>query len=226
MKQLLWIVPILVLLISSQVFPQPTEKSRTIKQCEALFGEAIDSKLLLFEVNRDFVLKVDFTGDGLEKLSVVPKYWFSEEHPKWVEPDHGPWLEMKDYRILVAMLEKVRPKGMMTSAGQIGLCSKYCWYKDYYADAFFEYSTIGRDADIGGVGSFFVSFFQPVRGKIVEKTTSNLRKVPRKDKHKIIYTVTISREGDDRPHIFWVREKVYKRLKKGKIQSFEAAFVN
>ncbi len=219
-------IPILLLLAVLPVLAQQTEKERVVQECVKIFGVAIDSQLMLFEVNADFVLKLEFVGDGLEKFSVTPKYYFNDGHPEWKEPDERPWIEMTDYRNIIAKLERINPKGQLVSRWRIGLCSAQCWFQDYYQDAFFEYSITGRDPDAGGVGSFFICYFQPVHGKVIEKVGSNLRTSSVREGDEIIFKVKIEREGVGWPITIWVREEVYNELKVGRIQSFQGALVN
>lgn len=216
---------LLIACCSSTVFAN--EKQNVLKNCERMFGRPVDEKLNLFEINKDFVLRVDFVGNGLEKLSVEPKYWLSENHPEWIEPDERPRLQKSDYDDLISKFEQLKSKGGIIARGHSGFCSNlHCWFQEYYENAFVEYA--GNQFG-PGFDYFFISFFQSIRGEIVDKKVFKLSRVTAglQSHHQtqLIYWVSVLVEGDETER-FYVRKGVYKRLKKGKTQSFEACFIN
>ena len=223
MKKQCFVLTVFLLLISSlSISAQVSEKKRALKECETRFGKLIDQKLNLFEVNKDFVLEVEFTDDVLTKFSVSPKYYFHEIHPEWKEPDERPWIVPNDFQDILTKLDTMKPKGRIVSKGYIGVCTNSnCWYQDYYEDAFLEYASYGQV----GMSSFFVSFFQNVNAEVFFKKEIKPSKYGRTIGNENIFRVHVSREENE-GRIYYVRKKVYKTLKKGKVQTFQGAFVN
>lgn len=199
------------------------DKERVLSQCESIFGKAIDQKLNLFDINKDFVLSVAFDGDALTSFSVKPKYYWNKEHAEWKQPAERPWLLQTAYSDLVTKLDSVKPKRRIVSKGFVGVCSNSnCWYQNYYEDAFLEYASHG---DVG-VSSLFVSFFHDITGEVYVKNELKPNKDERAGGNENVYQVKVSGKVGDSDHTYYVRKQVYDSLKKGKDQSFLGALVN
>lgn len=191
-----------------------------IKECTNHFGKPLDKKLNLFEINKDFVLELTFADTEVAKFSITPKYFFREEHPEWSEPEKRPVLDVHDYRGLLKKFESLKPKGEIVNKEAVGTCSNgNCWFGEFYEDAFLEYAMRGE----ARIGSFFISYFSNVKGEIISKKTS---KYATADGNKFVCTVRVLINDGDRSHIYYVRKDVYRKLKKGKTQTFQGAFVN
>ena len=106
---------LLLVLIPVHSYAQTTDKgerSRTLRLCETYFGPAIDKRLNLFEANSLYVLSAIFDAKNrLEKLEVVPKYFFSESHPEWEDSDAFEHLSWTQYQNLVTRVDLIKPKG-------------------------------------------------------------------------------------------------------------------
>src|SRR4051812_46065925 len=91
---------------------RPHAGGNAVAVCGAMFGEAVDASLHLFEVNRFYVLQVETDGRGrATRIEVVPKHWFAETHPEWEGLADYDELTEQEVDQLLARLEEVRPKG-------------------------------------------------------------------------------------------------------------------
>lgn len=90
-------------------------RTEVLKKCEMLFGKPVDEQLSLFEVNRYYVLRVDFNKkDRLREFAVEPKFYFEDSHPEWAETADNEWLTEFDLRSLLGRLDGIKQKGPIT----------------------------------------------------------------------------------------------------------------
>lgn len=210
---------VIVIISCLTISAQTTEKERVLKECERSFGKPIDTKLSLFEINQDYVLGVEFDRDIVAAFTVQPKYYWHNKHPEWEEADDGPTLRPAEFHDIVAKLESIKPKGKMVNQAFIAIS---CWSGNYYENAFLEFCIY---PEVYGK-SFFVSFFHTVTGEVYLKRKLKPGKYERTHSNEEIFRVKLTAEGDDYGHSYYVRKNVYDRLRKGKMQTFEGAFVN
>ena len=92
---------------------QPGAKQKTVRSAQTLFGPEIQLPQL-FEVNKFYVLRLQFSSDGrLEQAAVQPKYFFRDIRPDWEEPKDFEFLSKQQYTDVIARLEALRPKGAL-----------------------------------------------------------------------------------------------------------------
>jgi hypothetical protein len=125
-----------------------SERAKVLCITAQYFGDPIDNDLLLFEVDRDHVLRLSFDRkDNLVQLSVEPKYYFADEHPEWQEKPtftNFYWIEFQD---LLAKLEFIKAKGILVRpASEVSIVTNLtAWETSYYEKAAL---TIGRLVDM------------------------------------------------------------------------------
>jgi hypothetical protein len=130
---------------ASSASARSSEKETTLRICRQLFNAAVDEKQNLFEVNPFYVLQVKFNHRGrLEELAVEPKHFFAESHPEWEEPVNFTYLSLMEYEVLVALLDSVRPKGVLVKpkSGSAVITNLTAHYKKVYAHAVLEWGEI------------------------------------------------------------------------------------
>lgn len=136
---------LVVLSCASSALARVSEKDATLQICRQLFNAAVDEKQNLFEVNAFYVLQVKFDERGrLEELAVEPKYFFEESHPEWEEPVNFAYLSEVEYKTLVALLDTVKPKGVLKKqgAGSSFITNLTAHHKDIYEHAVLQWGEI------------------------------------------------------------------------------------
>ncbi|HEX8735009.1 MAG TPA: hypothetical protein VF721_06795 [Pyrinomonadaceae bacterium] len=117
------------------------EKAQVLENCRRLFGDSVDEKLNLFEVNQQFVLRAEFSEKGkLVKILVEPKYFYEEEHPEWTEPKERPHLANSVYADVIAKINSIKPFGNFLRKKWDGVITNSTDYRrEYYKNAVLEY---------------------------------------------------------------------------------------
>src|SRR5688572_24752178 len=86
------------------------EGRNVLDLCERYFGPAVDSDANLYEANSWYVLHVTFDGQNkVEKLEVVPKYYFAADHPEWEQSDSFEYLSWTQYQNLFTRVSLIKP---------------------------------------------------------------------------------------------------------------------
>jgi hypothetical protein len=79
-----------------------------------LFGPRVEVSPALFEINRFYVLRVEFGADGrLARAAIQPKYYYAETHPNWEEPDDFEWLSPGRVAELLTKIDRLQPIGKL-----------------------------------------------------------------------------------------------------------------
>ena len=117
------------------------EKTQVLENCRRLFGDSVDEKLNLFEVNQEFVLRAGFSVKGkLVKISVVPKYFYEEQHPEWTEPKERPHLANPFYAGVIAKINSIKPLGkFLKKRLDEAITNSTSYRTEYYANAVLVY---------------------------------------------------------------------------------------
>lgn len=144
-----------------------SEKESVLRACAEIFGQSVDQKQNLFEVNQLFVLQPKFNSLAeLVELTVLPKYHFQESHPEWTEPDYMPYLSHTDYEYLLSRLDTIKSKGSLLKSMTSGAVTNSTHYfLDQYEQVFLrrgEWSNLG-------VRFFSLLYFHEIEGKITKK---------------------------------------------------------
>lgn len=132
------LVVLLCLFVSVSVGAKVSEKAAILNACAAEFGSAVDAQQNLFPVNRFYVLKARFTKQGkLFELAVMPKHYFEESHPDWVEPDDFQRLSKSEYEELLQRLERIKSKGHLVKgeASMIPIANLTALHSERYEHA-------------------------------------------------------------------------------------------
>jgi hypothetical protein len=139
-----------------------TQRDRIQLACFREFGATIDSKLNLFEINRDFVLQITYDErNRLLKFEVKPKYFLNEAHPEWTAPDDFPLLSQDLFRNLVNRLETIEAKGKLTvPINKIAFVTNQTGhYREGYDKAALRWGQVGPGVDPpNGVRFFNVEY--------------------------------------------------------------------
>ena len=133
------------LVCAPSTYGEASEKESVLRACRHLFGEPIDTKQNLFQVNRFYVLRAKFDNRGrLELLAVEPKYYFEESHPEWREPGNFANLTKAEYENLLARLDSVRPKGRLIkpASGISVVTNMTAWHQAVYKHAVLEWGEV------------------------------------------------------------------------------------
>lgn len=94
--------------------PSKNERTEILRLCEQYFGPAVDAKLNLYAANSFYVLEVVFDAKNrLEKLSIVPRYYFEKAHPEWKESKPFEYLSWIEYQNLLARADLIKPRGQL-----------------------------------------------------------------------------------------------------------------
>jgi len=93
---------------------QITSREAILTQCLEHFGQRVENSPILFDINRFYVLHVEFGADDqLAKASIEPKFYYEDTHPDWEEPDKFEWLSTGQVGELLSRLDRLRPLGKL-----------------------------------------------------------------------------------------------------------------
>lgn len=124
-------------LLPNLVVIATAQKEIVLTKCAATFGEPVDKNLNLFPVDADFVLRVDFTEKGkLKEIAIEPKYFFSDTHPEWLEPEKMPHLLSKTPRDFLSLIDSISSLGTLKRKYRDGVITNSTNYrKECYENA-------------------------------------------------------------------------------------------
>jgi hypothetical protein len=113
-KTLLGIIFLIVGTFYVPLMAQGLSRSVVLPQITGTFGRSVDEDLGLYDVNRFYVLQVEFDdSDSLIKLSIYPKYYFEESHSDWADTGENKYLVWNQYKELLRKLTKIAPLGKL-----------------------------------------------------------------------------------------------------------------
>ncbi len=113
-EKYLVLITLLIGLFCVPIYSQETQKETILRQISNTFGSSVDPELGLYDVNRSYVLKVDFDKtNSLQKLSVSPKYYFDKKHPEWAQTSEDRDLTLSEYNSLRNILISLAPLGKL-----------------------------------------------------------------------------------------------------------------
>ena len=96
--------------------PQGPGRDGVLASCAQLFGPRVESSAL-FEINRFYVLRVQFGTNGrLDEAAVEPRFYYRDTHPDWQEPGDFEWLSVAQHDDMLAKLKMLRPFGRLIQA--------------------------------------------------------------------------------------------------------------
>jgi len=196
---------------------QASNQPEELQNLAAAFAP-LDPALDLYEIpgEPDYALRAIFCSDRhLCEIGVVPRYFFSQYHPDWTEPDSTPTLSPTNYQAILDEIEKVKPLGSLEVRSRVALMLNLKLnFKETYENAILERVTFPHSQERHSsqpgyrIASFSVHYFHIVSGRIERKTF---------DEFDQMYTVRI---GSD---IFWVKKSDFEHSKKGSQVTIEAA---
>lgn len=113
-KTLLGILFLIAGIFSIPLVAQGLSKPVVLPQITGAFGQSVDEDLGLYDVNRFYVLQVEFDeSDSLIKLSIYPKHYFEESHPNWTDTGENKYLVWDQYKELLKKLTRIAPLGKL-----------------------------------------------------------------------------------------------------------------
>jgi hypothetical protein len=128
--------------------PPKGDKENILARCEQFFGPTVDAALNLYEANSFYVLQANFdTKNKLERLRIVPKYYFDDEHPDWTESKTFEYLSSVQYQNLLTRTDLIRPRGkLVTPPPPVSVVTNLtAWETSIYENARF---TVGILVDL------------------------------------------------------------------------------
>jgi len=195
--------PALVLVLAIGCAAQNIQKRMALNSCSRIFGATIDPQLNLFVVDSNFVLQPRFDSAGnLTVLSVLPKYYFAEQHPEWTEPPHWPLFSNAEYRTLLARVDGVAPKGKLIASYSGGAVTNSTAYPpDRY-----ERALVIRGEVVDRIRFFHIYPAHQIQARV------------RKSRHYQFFSLDIYQVliGD---LIYFIEAADYRRLKRGSTQT-------
>jgi len=136
----------------------------------------LDARNNLYGIDSDFVVQPGFDSLGrLLALRVVPKYFFEDIHPEWMEPDIPPALKSVDYRNALARLGRVAPIGDLNIQGGTGVTTNLrTRFWDQYGAGMIERVVSPSDSTDWDelIASFTILYFREVSGRVEAKEGS------------------------------------------------------
>ncbi|MEP6902460.1 MAG: hypothetical protein ABJA66_11965 [Actinomycetota bacterium] len=140
----------LILLLFSFLIVSASEKDKVMQVSRQIFGEPIDTRRNLFNINRFYVYRLDFDKQNrMSELAIEPKYYFSTSHPDWEETEDFKPLTFTAYKNLLGQLELVKTKGNLISKDQIDIVGNAtAFHQDHYEHSLLETGFVfSLDAD-------------------------------------------------------------------------------
>jgi hypothetical protein len=109
------ILALFALLIQVQQGPN---RDAVLLSCAQLFGPRVEAPAL-FEINRFYVLRVEFgKDDQLAESAIEPWFYYRDTHPDWEEPDDFEWLSKPQHDEMLAKLNTLRLFGKLVRPHQ------------------------------------------------------------------------------------------------------------
>ena len=210
----LWLI--LLLVFQLNVFAQH-DKQHILRLFEETFGKSIDTTLNLYEANELFVVRPEFeSNDTLFRISVVPKYWFEDQHPEWKEPDARPHLNRAGYDAVVAKINSIKPFGKVlgndSEGVRVAVITNFTDYRhEYYENGDLEYLESfywDKETNKERIRAIYINLFHYVEGKIDGKRFD-------KYSNREPFLVAVGEKN------YYVDKTTYGRLKKGKVNVFQ-----
>ena len=141
-----------------------SDRETVLQACVTVFGPPIDSQNNLFVVNRFYILEAKFDESGrLAQLGVLPKHWFSDNHPEWDEAEDVGELTIPEYDSLLVQLDSVCPKGRIVKRAKFPVVtSTTTRIRDRYERAVLETADVvdaRRSEDAPRTIKYFIVYF-------------------------------------------------------------------
>ena len=161
----LWIAALVVPNASSQAssLPSITCEDKLLK----LFSRA-DTKECIFTVNDSYVLQAIYYGKTLGEVRIVPRYFFHDTHPEWIEPDEPVVMTSARHRSLMTRIQEVRPLGRLLKEGDVGVTLNLrTLFRDVYEEGVVEREMFRNSPEKPyDVASLRILYFRNISGKL------------------------------------------------------------
>jgi hypothetical protein len=150
-----------------------------LKLARNLFGPEIRDEPHLFELNKDYVLKIQFDKvSEISGISIIPKYYLQEIEPEWNEPDYIVEMNDDEYREILSKAEKLKSLGSLVRSGSVGIVTgSRLGLLDEYQSAFVRRFVIPTSQDLDGkIDQFhaaYIYFLRRIKGIAKEKRFIN-----------------------------------------------------
>lgn len=121
----------------------------------------------LFRVDDDYVLQPVIEAKSLAAIRIVPRYFFQETHPNWIEPEQVVAMPMERFRSLLSRLDGVENLGSRVGdTGEVRITANgrtYSW--EEYKLGVVERALFRRSPDEPySVAWFTIWYLRPVSG--------------------------------------------------------------
>ena len=159
---------------------QQSHTHDNLELAKSLFGPEVQAHPRLYELSRDYVLKLrlDKAGDVVS-IIVMPKYYFEETRPEWREPEYAVGMTNEEYERTFSKVSTMKTTGPLMVRGTSGIVTNSkLWLLDQYQQAFVQ-RIVSRTAAEPRPGtpdmvhSFSVYFTHRIEGKVQNKTSVN-----------------------------------------------------
>ena len=133
-----------------------------------LFSQA-DTKECIFTIDDNYVLQaIYYETTSLAEVRIVPRYFFHDTHPGWIEPDEPVVMTSGTYRSLLARIQTVKSLGRLLKEGDVGITLNLrTSFRDVYEDGIVEREMFRNSPDKPyDVASFRALYFRNISGKL------------------------------------------------------------
>lgn len=143
--RLAFVSTFLLLSLGLITWAQESRRDEVIRKCETYFGPRIGSSPVIFEIDRHYVLNVEFDSEGrLEVARVEPKYYYEADYPEWEQAADFKMLSQDQVSNLVSRIDQVKPIGTLVKKYDevIFVTNKTASITDEYEEAFVEFGNV------------------------------------------------------------------------------------
>lgn len=195
-------------------FADQTPVEKTLQAWRKVFKKEVTNHAGMFAINKDFGLRLQFSGDELASVSIYPKYVWEDAFPNSSEPEKPASIHQSEAEDFLSRIHSIRPLGELKKKSEVGLVTSM---KAHFVDRY-DRAYVRRVLHAGTAGqkkgeSYFgikVFYIRTIEGLVAGKSdvTDFLWRQ---------HVVTID-EGR-----FYVSAAVFKKLVIGKKERFLGA---
>jgi hypothetical protein len=133
-----------------------------------LFSRA-DTKECIFTIDDSYVLQaIYYEKTLLGEVRIVPRYFFHDTHPEWIEPDEPVVMTSGTYRSQLARIQTLKSLGRLLKEGDVGITLNLrTSFRDVYEGGIVEREMFRNTPDQPDeVASFRALYFRNISGKL------------------------------------------------------------
>ncbi|QQS41278.1 MAG: hypothetical protein IPM63_18270 [Acidobacteriota bacterium] len=136
---------LLLLSFSTITWAQEKSMNEVFRNCETNFGPRVGYSPALFEIDRHYVLSIEFDSEGrLEEVAVEPKYYYEADHPEWEKATDPKRLSQDQVSDLLSRIDRIKPIGTLVKKydGIIFVTNKTAPFTDEYENASVKFGQV------------------------------------------------------------------------------------